>query len=75
MVFWDYSKIYMGFLGILWYLGKLTMYSTWSVTNFFAIKGMSDPNGPPFFFKGCGLGSKMYKKKSDEGRFFLLFVN
>jgi len=39
------------------------VYSTWSVIIFSAIKGLSDPNGPPFFFlrvMGWVLG---YKKK------------
>jgi hypothetical protein len=49
MVFWDSSEKSMGFLGILWYLGKLTMYSTWSVTIFSTIERLFDPNGPPFF--------------------------
>jgi hypothetical protein len=50
MVFWDSLEKSMGFLGILWYLGKLAMYNTWSVTIFSAIEGLLDPSGPPFFF-------------------------
>jgi hypothetical protein len=53
----------MGFLGIFWYLGKLAMYSTWSVTIFSAIEGLFDLDGPPFFslrVVGWVLG---YKKK------------
>jgi len=53
----------MGFLGIMWYLGKLTMYSTRSVTNFSIIEGLFDLDGPPFFslkVVGWVLG---YKKK------------
>ncbi len=64
----------MGFLGIMWYLGKLAMYSTGNVTKFSTIEGLSDPDGPPFFslkVVGWVLGCK---KKSDEGGayYFLL---
>jgi len=39
----------MGFLGIMWYLGKLAMYSTRRETNFSTIEGLSNLDGPPFF--------------------------
>jgi hypothetical protein len=49
MVFWDSSKKYVVFLGVMWYLGKLAMYSTWSVTIFSTIERLFDSNDPPFF--------------------------
>jgi hypothetical protein len=48
-LFWDSLEKSVGFLVIMWYLGKLAMYSTWNVTKFSTIDGLSDPNGPPFF--------------------------
>jgi hypothetical protein len=44
-----FFKKYVGFLGILWYLGKLAMYNIGNVTIFSAIEGLSNPDGPPFF--------------------------
>ncbi len=39
----------MGFLEIMWYLGKLAMYNTRSVTIFSTIEGLFDLDGPSFF--------------------------
>jgi hypothetical protein len=49
MVVRDSLEKFVVFLEILWYLGKLVMYNTRSVTIFSAIKELSNPYGPPFF--------------------------
>jgi len=65
--FWDFSEKFVGFLVIMWYLGKLAMYSTRNVTKFSTIEGLFDPNGPPFFSLKVVGWVPSCKKKIDEG--------
>jgi hypothetical protein len=46
MVLWDSSY---GVLGDSMVFGKTNHVNTWSLTIFFAIDGLFDPNGSPFF--------------------------
>jgi hypothetical protein len=63
MVFGDSLKIYIGVLGIMWYLKKLAMYNTWSVTLFSTIEGLPNPHCPPFFSLRLWVRFQAVKKK------------